>query len=190
MIEYGVKRSSSAVMRDQQRPENVNNMSSELRRTNTVREIVNSLTVGGRHGPSPLGQWGGGYPDNCTPPGFAVTAAPAGGALREAELADIDLPPIWRAVAAEVGADTFLRVWQTLANPAVVDSAHRVYVPRFSTYLIYQRNKYIVALACEGKSSAEISKYLANAGINLKKNQINRIVRRSMQRAASSPATE
>lgn len=53
-------------------------------------------------------------------------------------------------LADELGVDAALTVWRRLSDEAGDD--HRVSVPRWSTFLRYQRNRYILSLDAQGCS--------------------------------------
>lgn len=67
------------------------------------------------------------------------------------------IPRLWMDVAKVIGVDAFLLAWRTLSQaPSVSDGDNRVYVPRYSTFVRYQRNRVIASLWSEGKSAREI----------------------------------
>ncbi|MFZ5514678.1 MAG: hypothetical protein ACOZAH_09080 [Pseudomonadota bacterium] len=66
------------------------------------------------------------------------------------------LPRVWMEIAEQIGALAFLTVWRMLSADEAVQDEHYVYVPQFSGYLRYQRNRFILALAAEGIRPEEI----------------------------------
>jgi len=67
------------------------------------------------------------------------------------------LGAFWRGLAEQIGYDDFMLVWASLSEQATDgDDGHRVYIPRFDSYLRFQRNRYIVALASSGSKPREI----------------------------------
>lgn len=73
-----------------------------------------------------------------------------------AELREMGLPRVWMEIAEQIGALAFLTVWRMLSADEAVQDEHYVYVPQFSGYLRYQRNRFILALAAEGIRPEEI----------------------------------
>lgn len=98
---------------------------------------------------------GGGYQDVCTKSGAAVGRALAPDP-RLAELRRAGLPQPWPRVAALLGFDTFMVVWQAMATVDGLDGRDRVVWPKLSTYLRYQRNLLMRTLAAEGMSVEQI----------------------------------
>jgi len=111
--------------------------------------------VGARHGQSapPTGQ--GGYPNICNSDRFSKKNARADSRL--AELREIGLAAHWLDVAASIGVDNFLTMWAILSNcDAVQDEKHYAYVPRYSVWMRYQRNRVILSLHADGLRAQEI----------------------------------
>ena len=122
--------------------------------------------------PAPLPPGGGGDLKVCTAVDFQKSAR---GAEKNAAPAPIDEDPrldelrrmglqrVWINVAAEIGVDAFLAAWRVLdADPATqhTDTSLRVSMRVYRSYLRYQRNRYIEALAAQGVSPPEIRKRL------------------------------
>ncbi len=72
------------------------------------------------------------------------------------ELREIGLPRWLIDLAGELGVDAALAVWRRLSEAARDRGDNRVHVPAWSTYLRYQRNRFIHALALEGHRPEEI----------------------------------
>jgi len=130
-------------------------MDTVKRNTNTGM-TVNGYGVGARHGltASPAGQ--GGYLNICNSDRFSKKNAPCDDS-RLAELREIGLASHWLDVAASIGVDNFLTMWAILSNcDAVQDEKHYAYVPRYSVWIRYQRNRVIMSLHADGLLPKEI----------------------------------
>lgn len=100
---------------------------------------------------------GGGYQDVCTKTGAAVGARPpAAPDPRLAELRRVGLPQPWPRVAALLGYDDFMRLWQAMTTVDNLGDRDRVVWPKLSTYLRYQRNLYMRSLAADGLTVEQI----------------------------------
>ncbi len=115
--------------------------------------------VGGRHSPASPSPQGGGYQVVYTDSDAAVRAAAD---QRMNELREIGLSRVWLDVAEAIGIDAFLDVWQILDRENLGMGAERrelvrLYIPHFSTFLKFQRNRYIQTLAQQGAQAREIS---------------------------------
>jgi hypothetical protein len=122
----------------------------------------NSVGGGSAKAPRPA-QHGGGYQDICTKTGARIgaPAAPAAAAdPRLAELRRVGLPQPWPRVAAVIGFDAFMTLWQALATVDVAGSRDRVVMPKLSTYMRYQRNQLMRSLAAEGLDLDQIRQHL------------------------------
>lgn len=105
---------------------------------------------------------GGGYLDTC---GSANDGASD---PRLAELAHLGLPRAWLMIAELIGFDAWLNVWRMLSS-AEFDSWIRretggTRMPQlrsYDSYLRYQRNRYIEALAARGMKAGEIQRAVA-----------------------------
>lgn len=108
---------------------------------------------------------GGGYLDICngasTPLGAPLAPAPD---PRLAELRRAGLPQPWPRVAASLGYDTFMEVWQALATVDGADSRRRVVLPKIQPYLRHQRNLLIRSMGSQGLSAEEIRRQLLERG--------------------------
>jgi hypothetical protein len=126
-------------------------------RRNSNNEITgDGYGVGARHGltHSPIGQ--GGYLDICNADRFSKKNAPRDDS-RLAELREIGLAAHWLDVAASIGVDNFLTMWAILSScDAVQDEKHYAYVPRYSVWMRYQRNRVIISMHADGLSANEI----------------------------------
>lgn len=128
--------------------------------------------VGARHAPSPPSPTGGGYLDVCTAVDFQKKARGAeksgAGAANDAdprldELRRMGLQRVWINVAAAIGVDAFLAAWRVLdADPSTQhnDTSLRISLRVYRSYLRFQRNRYIEALAVEGVQPPEIRRRL------------------------------
>ena len=136
--------------------------------------------LGARQGfPAPPGGWGGSR-DECTAPNSAVgRAAPRADAdPRIRELRRMGIGRVWIEVARAIGFEAFIAAWQVLDSlPDVVDERHRVCVPRFTTYLRFQRNELIRGMAARGHSRPQILQELRRqVGENLSEEHLSRIL--------------
>lgn len=116
---------------------------------------------------------GGGYQNICNKNERDLT-----GSLLD-ELRALGLQRAWLSVAAHIGVNNFLVMWRVLCDE--VDTRgdmQRVYVPRFRTYLRFQRNRVIMALSSEGKDSRAIRTELkASTGEVVSETHIDRIIK-------------
>ena len=118
--------------------------------------VKNVLPGGSASNPRPA-QHGGGYQHICTKTGPALGAAPSPAAdPRLKELRRVGLPQPWPRVAALLGYDDFMRLWQALATVDNLGGRDRVVWPKLSTYLRYQRNLFMRTLAADGHSVEQI----------------------------------
>lgn len=111
--------------------------------------------VGGRHGSRPPAMQGGGYQDICT---TANTSLEKKCDARLVELREVGLSRAWLTVAEVIGVDAFLDAWKVLDQQAahINPGQREIYVPLFASYLRFQRNRFILALADHGTSVDEI----------------------------------
>lgn len=123
--------------------------------------VKNVLGGGSARRPRPATH-GGGYQDVCTKTGARVGApAPRAAAdPRLTELRRVGLPQPWPRVAAVIGFDAFMTLWQALATVDVAGSRDRVVMPKLSTYMRYQRNQLMRSLAAEGLDLDQIRQHL------------------------------
>lgn len=135
--------------------------------------------VGGRQGAETAPTGGGGYPDDCNKKKFDLSDS------RLNELRAIGLQRSWLSLAALIGVDNFLTVWRVLCQEIDMrGDMQRIYVPRFRTYLRYQRNRTILALSSEGMDSRAIRAELrAATGEDMNEQHINRIISRHKRMA-------
>lgn len=127
----------------------------------TVTESRNSITrmepdhdsgqgVGARQGSTDTSPDGGGYQDICT--GTDVRAR-----AFVTELRRMGLSRMWLEVAALVGPEQFIDLWQIIDHHSTEDYGNlRIRIPRFRRYMRYQRNRYIRSLASIGLKPQEI----------------------------------
>jgi len=127
-----------------------------VKRNSTTGMMGNRHGVGARHGLTayPAGQ--GGYLNICNSDRFSKKNAP-GDDSRLDELREIGLAAHWLDVAASIGVDNFLTMWAILSScDAVQDEKHYAYVPRYSVWMRYQRNRVIMSLHADGLPPKEI----------------------------------
>ncbi|HHB12218.1 MAG TPA: hypothetical protein ENK62_03350 [Chromatiales bacterium] len=72
------------------------------------------------------------------------------------ELCEIGLPRWLIDIAAEIGVDAALSVWRLISAAARERGDNRLHVPAWSTYLRYQRNRFIRSLDEQGYPPDEI----------------------------------
>ncbi len=118
--------------------------------------------VGGRQGECQALIEGGGYLDECiiSDPSLKKSCAAAND-LRLDDLRTIGLSHKLMAVADLVGFDLFIQIWKIIDDYSVgsyapLSTPKRIHVPRFTSYLALQRNKYIASLSEEGLTVGEI----------------------------------
>lgn len=123
---------------------------------------------------------GGGYLKICgsAKPGAAVVPRDP----RLDELEKVGLPRLWLSMAERVGFDAFLDVWRMLsADRSRERDEGGLRMPKlrdFDSYLRYQRNRYIEALARQGMEPADIRKMVErNLGEHLDDSHVERLVR-------------
>lgn len=116
--------------------------------------MVNKLLGGGSASKARAPVDGGGYQHICTKTGTAV-GAPAPDP-RLAELRRVGLPQPWPRVAALLGYDDWMRIWQALAAIDGLGARDRVVWPKLTTYLRYQRNLLMRTLAADGLTVEQI----------------------------------
>lgn len=123
--------------------------------------------VGGRQAEEPSSPRGGGYPDICTVLEFQKKRPRRkNGADRDVrldELHKMGLQRVWLDVAEAIGADAFLTMWRIIdADPSSQhnDTSLRLSLRVYRSYLRFQRNRYIEALAAQGVSPQEIKRRL------------------------------
>jgi len=117
--------------------------------------------VGARQGQTDPRLAGGGYPETCTVLKFSARPPEAekNRDPRLNELQRIGLKRVWLDVAAEIGVDAFLAMWRIL--DADESSRHKegflqIHLKLYRSFLRYQRNRYIEALAAQGYKPIEI----------------------------------
>jgi hypothetical protein len=166
----------------------------EGKRSTTSGEIrdqapIDSSTpgVGARQEAAPPPPGRGGYQDVCTGPGDDVASGASSPARaiatpdpRIADLRRMGLNRAWLRVAELIGFEDFLAVWRALENEAIVASDRgRIFVPKFATYLRFQRNRMIEELAARGMSAQEIQAHLVErTGEGLHEIHIGRLMQR------------
>ncbi|MCW5624080.1 MAG: hypothetical protein KIT73_05095 [Burkholderiales bacterium] len=143
--------------------------------------LPSSPGVGGRQASSPPPTVGGGYPDICTPSDFDFfPAAVEKIDPRLGELQAIGLHPAWLGVAKTIGVDAFLAAWRVL-DASVRPSERGVLelqLRSYRSFLRYQRNRYIDALAAGGVPPTEIrSRVARDLGENLSDVTIRRVIK-------------
>lgn len=104
---------------------------------------------------------GGGYQDVCTKTGARFGAPAPRVDPRLLELRRVGLPQPWPRVAALIGFDAFMTLWQALATVDASGSRDRVVMPKLSTYMRYQRNQLMRSLSADGLNFDQIRQHLA-----------------------------
>lgn len=66
----------------------------------------------------------------------------------------------WLRVAEQIGVDAFLDAWRALDDERAAAGRREVYIPTFTTYTNYQRNRFIQALGAAGLDAREIRRRL------------------------------
>lgn len=116
--------------------------------------------VGARQGDLPLPPRGGGYLHICTGLNFCARA-PRGDDPRIGELRRMGLPRWALAVAERLGVDSLLELWRIMdADPTSHGKEGRLVVTirLYRSFLRFQRNRFIEALATTGSPPAEIQR--------------------------------
>lgn len=87
----------------------------------------------------------------------------------------------WLRVAEVIGFEAFLAVWRVLEGDSVVaNDRGRIVVPKFATFLRFQRNRRIEELVDRGLSAPEIKAQLdSQTGERLHLVHIYRIIQRA-----------
>lgn len=122
--------------------------------------------VGGRQGRGATPAVGGGYLETCTVLKFSARPPEAkkNRDPRMDELERMGLPRVWLDVAEEIGIDPFLSMWRILdADPSMrhKEGFLQINLKLYRSYLRYQRNRYIEALAARGYKPIEIQRELS-----------------------------
>lgn len=119
--------------------------------------------VGGRQAPPPAPPRGGGYQNVCTVLNFEASAGQKKRDPRLDELREMGLQRVWVDVAEEIGVDALLKMWRILDRDlSSIGDDGRLLVPlrSYSTFLRYQRNRYIETLDSLGMKPKEIREKL------------------------------
>jgi len=139
-------------------------MTCEVRKRSSIDEMLALVSmaegVGARHEKTPAPNLGGGYQNNCN-----TSELPVRGGWRDPrifELEEMGLSDLWLSIADEIGVDAFYRMWRILDsnNDAGAVTNKKLLVPRFTTFVRYQRDKLIKYLAKQGHSKKEIQQIL------------------------------
>jgi hypothetical protein len=126
-----------------------------VKRSSTNEMPGDGCGVGARHGSITSTRGQGGYLNICTTDRFSKKNATSDSRL--AELREIGLAAHWIDVAASIGVDNFLTTWAILSNSDVIrGEKHYAYVPRYSVWMRYQRNRVIMSLHADGLLPKEI----------------------------------
>lgn len=138
--------------------------------------------LGGRRPPAGPGHVGGGYQGTRTAPNVLALPGASGDAHLD-ELRAMGLPRLWLRVAELIGVEAFLTMWRTLdADPAAHGDRGdlEVRLRPFRSYLRYQRNRYIEALAGANLDVKEIrARVEAELGESISPRHIARIGQRA-----------
>lgn len=72
-------------------------------------------------------------------------------------LRSIGLSPVWVEVAEKIGMEAFLQMWETLSKcEQCKDEKNYIYIPQFSTWKRYLRNRFIRELVEQKFSPLDI----------------------------------
>lgn len=125
---------------------------------------------------------GGEYLEICGSQNFEIPDADP----RFAELRQIGLPRMWLLVAETVGFDLFLELWRRLTEEGAAMGYARdtngVRMPSlrdYDSYLRFQRNRYIAALAERGMTPKQVRRAVArNLGEPLDEKHVFKIMQK------------
>lgn len=125
--------------------------------------IVGSIEgVGARHRQSGTADRRGGYQQICNSEMFSKKIAPTSDS-RINELREIGIASYWIDIAETIGVDNFLAMWSILSDSDTVQlEKHYAYVPRYSAWTRYQRNRAIISMHADGLSPKEIKIRIKN----------------------------
>ena len=140
--------------------------------------------VGARHSNTSTPGWGGGYLGICTGSDFSNLVSEKKIDPRIIELQEMGLSQRWLNIAYKIGFDSFMIMWRELDTDELGDSGSdriRIWVPKFSRYLKYQRNRYISFRAGDSSVTAsEIRKDIKNTlGESLSVAHIKRVMEKA-----------
>lgn len=119
--------------------------------------------VGGRQASPRQSRRGGGYQNKCTVLNFSPDAEQKKRDPRLDELREMGLRRVWLDVAEAIGMDNMLKLWRIIdASETRLGDDGEIRVPlrRYSSYLRYQRNRYIEELFKVGLKPKEIREKL------------------------------
>ncbi len=151
-----------------------------LRRNSQAEIEVSTPGVGARHGETGPDRGRGGYLEICTGEKFSKENASRGDSRIE-ELREIGLAAHWIEIAETIGVDNFLAMWAILSDSDAVQSEkHYAYVPRYSVWSLYQRNRVIMSLHADGLSYVEIqTRIKRDLGQSIGVDRIRKIIKRA-----------
>lgn len=139
---------------------------------------------GARQAPPTPPAGGGGYLSTC---GFQNFEPDTASDPRFAELKSLGLPAAWLIVAESVGVDAFLEIWRRLSSEEFSEYVRRdtggTRMPTlrsFDSWLRYQRNRYVAALAKRGMTTEEVRRAVQR---NLRESLDDRHVFKLMKKA-------
>lgn len=116
--------------------------------------------VGDRHIKTDSHLLGGGYLENCTASNFQKKIA-QNDFEKIKEIEQIGLARHWINIAKEIGVDQFLIIWRILSNDDLAaNDKNYVYIPRFTVFKRFQRNRVILTLHSDGKNTKDIQKII------------------------------
>ena len=119
--------------------------------------------VGARPAQAGTAPRGGGYPGSCTILNFRPSA-PGRGDPRLDELRRMGIPRVWLEIAEIIGVDHYLAMWRHLdRQPEFADRKRGVLqmdLRFYSSYLRFQRNRFIETLDAAGYSPKDIQQAL------------------------------
>ena len=131
--------------------------------------------VGARQMELCLAPEGGRYPDICTDFELHLEGSEIS-RRRFQEFRSMGLSGAWQQVAARIGVESFLEVWQMLDAAMATSDDRRVHVPKYSRYEKHQRNLLVRSLADTGLNLKEIQIKLFQEGYSLSIRSIDRII--------------
>lgn len=150
------------------------------------RNPINELSfrpdgVGARHEQTDKAAGQGGYLDICTNLRFQKKIAPDD--ARFLELKEIGLAKHWLDVASVIGIDNFLAMWAIMSDcESVQAEKHYAYVPRYSVWIRYQRNRFIMSLHADNFPATEIRQRIKkDLGESISIEHIKRIIAKAQR---------
>lgn len=147
--------------------------------------------VGGRHRSTPSPARGGGYQDIYRDLRTALCAArencARGADVTIDDLRALGLSGKWLEIAERVGPETWLQIWEILDRenidqPPPCRDRIRMWVPSYSKFLKFVRNRTIFQLAKDGHAPDAISRAIGKTGFDpVSPDQVRKIIAGSTQ---------